>query len=82
MISYFIAFAISFSLVGLKAMQQLNVMHHKVLWIMPVSLGLGLAEVLIIGMAVENGLWIALPIGLGGGLGCILAMNLHKMWRK
>jgi hypothetical protein len=82
MISYLIAFAVSFSLVGLKALQQLNVFHHKVLWIMPVSLGLGLAEVLVIGLAVENGLWIALPIGVGGGLGCILAMKLHKRWRN
>jgi len=81
----------SFIYVGLKAMQQLNVVHHQVTWVLPVSIGLGLCEVFIVGViavaAVQAvGFWamalLGVSLGLGGGIGAIFSMCIHKRLRR
>jgi hypothetical protein len=79
---YALAFAASFVFVLLKAFQQLNVVHHQVWWIMPVSFGMATCEVMVVANVATAGWgWIVLPIGLGGGLGCLSAMWLHRRFR-
>lgn len=78
-----LAFFASFFFVLLKALQQLNVVHHKVWWVMPTSMGMALTEVFVIANVAHMGWgWIVVPVGLGGGLGCIAAMNLHRFFRN
>lgn len=78
LLTYAAAFAAAFVYVGLKAAQQLNVVHSKYVWIMPVSLGMAATEVLIIEKSAHYGWgWIVLAIGTGSGLGAMLAMWLH-----
>ncbi len=84
---YLSAFAVSFSYVFLKALQQLNVVHHKLLWIAPVSILMGLCEVFIISTVATNQagfmvlVSIGVSLGFGGAAGAILAMILHKRLR-
>lgn len=78
MLIYFIAFIASFVMIWLKAMQQLNVVKDKRLYIMPISMCMALCEVSIIGLVVSQSFWLFIPIGLGGGCGCLLAMSNHK----
>jgi hypothetical protein len=78
-----LAFAASFLFVLLKALQQLNVVHHKVWWVMPTSFGMATTEVFVIANVANMGWgWIVIPIGLGGGMGCIVAMHLHQFLRN
>lgn len=76
------AFAASFVFVSLKAWQQLNVVHHKVWWVLPTSMAMAACEVFVISAAARSGWgWIVIPVGLGGGLGCIAAMAIHRRVR-
>lgn len=75
---YLTAFCVSFVFVGLKSLQQLNVVQGRYLAVMPVSMLLAVAEVTIIASVVKSSLIIALPIGLGGGLGCCTAIFLNR----
>src|SRR3989304_4630413 len=43
-----ICLLLSFLYVFLRALQQLNVMHNRYAWVLPVSLGLGLCDVALI----------------------------------
>jgi len=80
--SFALAFLASFVFVGLKALQQLNVVHHKVYWVVPVSFAMAVCEVFVVVQSARSGWgWIVLPIGLGSGLGCLLAMAIHKRFR-
>lgn len=72
----------SFIFVALKAFQQLNVMHDRTKWVLPTSMFMALMEVSIIFGAISNGWRAAIPMGIGGGLGCLAAMNLHRRMRK
>ena len=80
---YVLAFSASFIFVALKAFQQLNVMKSKYLWVVPTSMAMAVCEVLLIVKAAEYG-WglIVLPIGLGGGTGCLLSMKIHSIISK
>jgi len=87
---YLSAFGASFLYVALKATQQLNVMDHLVWRITPVSIGMGLCEVFIIGTisykTIEGAgfwpmFWLGISLGLGGAVGAILAMNFHRRVR-
>lgn len=73
-------FSITFFRVFLRAFQQLNVVHNKYLVIVPISFLMALCEFVMIGLIAANyTAWIyILPMALGGGLGCILSMWLHK----
>ncbi len=79
---YALAFSASFVFVLLKAFQQLNVVHDQTWWVMPTSFGMALCEVAVVANVASAG-WglIVMPIGLGGGLGCLLAMYLHRRFR-
>jgi hypothetical protein len=80
---YALAFVASFIFVMLKALQQLNVVHHQVWWIMPVSFGMALCEVFVVANVARMGWgWIIIPVGLGSGLGCLFAMHLHRRLRN
>lgn len=73
-------FLASVTLVALKAGQQLNVVQHRS-WraILPISLCMGAAEVVIVVNVARSGaLWTAIPLGLGGACGCLLGMALHR----
>ncbi len=75
-------FAASFLYVGLKAFQQLNVVHDERLLVVPISLLMATCEVFIVSQIVVNGFgWIVLWIGLGAGLGALFSMSLHKRMR-
>lgn len=78
MIAYALAFVTSFLFVGLKSWQQLNVVHRKYWWILPTSVAMALCEVYVVSTVAKNG-WgvIALVIGVGAGLGSIIATWLH-----
>jgi len=79
---FFLAFVASFVFVGLKAAQQLNVVHDKVWWVVPVSFGMAVCEVFVIANVARLGWgWIILPVGFGSGLGCLFAMLIHRRYR-
>jgi len=74
-IPYLIAFAVSFIYIYLKAWQQINVMHKNYKAVPLVSMLMALCEVLTIGLVVKTSFWMFIPIGIGGGLGCILSIK-------
>jgi len=83
MMSIFATFVASFVGVFFKAFQQLNVVHHKILWVIPVSYVMAACEVFLIWqIAIAQSLWLLFPIGTGAGLGCVLSMVLHKRLRE
>lgn len=65
--------------VGLRSLQQLNVVHAKYWRILPTSLAMGIGDVaLILIMVRADTLWIGVVNGLGGAIGCLAAIYLHK----
>ena len=78
-ITLILSFLASFLFIGLKSWQQLNVFYRKYFLIIPTSLAMALAEVFIINQVVQIGynIWLVIVIGLGSGLGCIVATYLH-----
>ncbi len=75
---YELAFLASFMFVFLKAIQQLNVVRAKYLWIVPTSYAMAACEVYAVAAVATNGWgWIILPIGSGAALGCCLAVWTH-----
>jgi hypothetical protein len=80
--NYVLLACASFIFVALKAFQQLNVMHDRTKWVLPTSMLMACMEVSIIIGAISNGWRAAIPMGIGGGLGCLAAMRLHKRMRK
>ena len=81
---YLAVFGSSYLYIGLKALQQLQVMNYQFKFILPTSLGLAACEIFIVYRVAKTGwdtyLWLAL--GFGAGLGCMSAMYLHKKRRK
>jgi hypothetical protein len=79
-VSYLVAFAASFVYICLKAMQQINVVRDAQRWILPTSLGMTACEFYIVGYiaAVGPTLLGIMAIGIGSGLGCLLAMRIHR----
>lgn len=81
--SYLIVFLTTLVFVSLKAFQQLSVQHDRFWWIPPVSMGMAVCDVVTLTHIIKEGsVWIALPMGIAGGLGCWLAMWSHKHFRK
>lgn len=77
--------------VGLKAYQQLNVVHHRVWAVVPVSYGMAVCEFFLVGyiaMATIEATsfnaqaWLVFQIGTGGAMGAVFSMILHKKVRK
>jgi hypothetical protein len=76
--SYIIAFAVSFVYIYLKAWQQINVIKHNIKMVPIVAMMMGLCEVLTIGLVVNESWLMFIPIGLGGGIGCVLSMLVNN----
>jgi hypothetical protein len=79
---YVMMFLISTAFVAAKSIQQQNV-SHKIYWLIPpVSIILALFEVYVVSTIVKNGLddmlYVALSLGLGGGFGSVSATYLHS----
>jgi len=77
MVSLFIA---SFVLVFIRAFQQRNVAFDRYLAILPTSLLFAAADVYVVITVVNAGFKIStvLSMGIGAGLGAMLAMFIHK----
>jgi len=72
----------TFALVFLRAIQQLNVMHHQYIAAALTPYGIACAEVTSVLYVVKTG-WVAVPwVGTGGMLGVVTAMALHKHLRN
>ena len=72
----------SFALVFLRAVQQLNVIHHRVSWAIVTSFAIAFAEVAVVLIVVDRG-WTAAPwVGAGGAVGVTSAMALHRWARE
>lgn len=81
--TYALAFGASFIFIFLKAFQQLNVVHRQYLLVVPTSMAMSACEVAVIYLVAKQGWgWLVVATGLGGGLGCVAAMFLHKFTRK
>lgn len=76
-----LAFFATFALVGIKAIQQINVATRRYKGMMLCSMILAVTEVAVVSSIVLAGWSVALPIGLGGGLGAMAAtyFNHHYL---
>lgn len=72
----------AFLFVGLRSIQQLNVMHHRIAWVIPTSLCMALCEVTSLLNVIKGGWWSWVPVFVGGCSGCVLGMHLHLMMRR
>lgn len=81
--SYLTLFCTSIAFIALRAFQQLNVQHDRYLWVPPVTALMAVCEVVSITTIVQHGaLTAAVPLAIGGVLGCWLAMWFHKYMRS
>ena len=79
-----LAFLASLLFVGLKAFQQLNVVHSQYLAVMPTSMAMAACEVFVVANVARAG-WhwpLVIAVGTGAGLGCCASMWIHKRTRK
>lgn len=75
-------FLSSLVFIAMRAFQQLNVQHHRYLWVPPVTAFMAICEVLTVGGIIKVGsLYAAIPLTFGGVLGCWFSMWLHKKLR-
>lgn len=82
--TFLAAFFASFLFVGLKAAQQLNVVHDQYWLVVPTSVLMAVCEVYVVANIASLG-WhvpLVLSVGLGSGLGCVASMFLHKRLRR
>ena len=83
-----VAWAANFTFIGLKAAQQLHVVHNKKVAVVVTSNLLAAVEVLVLWAVVKTAntpldyLKLVLTLGTSGGLGCVLAMTLHNHYFK
>lgn len=66
--------------VGLRSFQQRNVTNDNYAWVVPTSICMAAVDASLMISIVKNG-WsipLVLSVGIGGGLGCIVAMLFHK----
>ncbi len=80
------AFGASFLFTALKAFQQLNVVRENFKLIIPTSVAMAGCQVFVIANIAQQGWgWIVLPIGVGAGIGAVMAMFFHpkiECWLK
>jgi hypothetical protein len=93
MTTYIILFVAQFCFVATKAFQQLNVMHHKPVWVFWTSGVMSVFECGVYGAVtfkayevVQGGdvlyfMLLAIPLWLGGALGSIMSMAIHRRIR-
>jgi hypothetical protein len=81
--------AANFIFIFLKAFQQRNVAFMHYWWVVPTSLLMGIVEVGVVGAVAIKAtaassllsLWpIIIAIGVGGGLGAVASMWIHKRY--
>lgn len=94
MTSYLILFVAQTCYIATRAFQQLNVMHHKRVWLFWTSAVMAIFECTVYGSitfkaieVVDSGdllsfALIAIPLWLGGSLGSLCSMEIHKRLRK
>lgn len=76
-------FCTSLVFIAMRAFQQLNVQHHRYLWVPPVTAAMAICEVLTVTAIIKTGsLTAAIPLTAGGVLGCWFSMWLHKRLRE
>ncbi|MDY0087111.1 MAG: hypothetical protein RBS78_00935 [Coriobacteriia bacterium] len=80
--SLFIAYLISVLYVGLRATQQLNVVHDRYKLVLPTSLLMAVADYYIINAVVSQSPWVILSFGLGGATGCCISMQVNKFIKR
>ena len=74
-----VVFLCSLTFVFLKAFQSRNVVLDRDRWVMPTAALIACAEVgMLVAIIEDPGLWAILPVALGGGLGALLAMRVHR----
>ena len=93
MTTYIILFVAQFCFVATKAFQQLNVLHHKPVWVFWTSGVMSVFECGVYGAVtfkayevVQGGdvlyfMLLAIPLWLGGALGSIMSMAIHRRIR-
>ena len=94
MASYLILFVAQSCYVATKAFQQLNVMHHKRVWLFWTSGVMAIFECGVYGAITFKAIetinsgdivsfaLLAIPLWLGGSLGSLCSMEIHKRLRK
>lgn len=83
--TYFSGFLAMLVYVFTRSFQQLNVTHSRYALIIPTSLTMATLDVVLVGMIAGRGAFdpiLCLALGFGGGFGSIVAVYLHKHWRK
>ena len=79
--TFLAAFGAAFTFVFLKSWQQQNVVYEKYRWIMPTSMAMALCEGYVVWqLAAAFKPALIVTIGLGSGLGCMLATYLHHKY--
>ena len=74
--------AATFALVFLRAIQQLNVVHHNITLAAITSYLIAAAGVSELLLVIDQG-WTSIPwVGTGGALGVVAAMITHKKLRE
>jgi hypothetical protein len=83
-VTHLYAFFAALAYVFLRSAQQLNVAHEKYWWIMPTSIIMGVFDVYIVAQIAKQGYsWqLVLMLGIGSGIGAMVATKLHSMARK
>lgn len=77
----YLIFTATFCFIALKAFQQLNVVHNNRWFVLPTSVLMACFEVIVIYKVAHEGYAAILPMGLGGGFGCLAAMEIHQRLR-
>lgn len=80
---YVILFFTSLLFIAMRAFQQLNVQHDRYLWVPPTTTLMAVCEVASITTIIQQAtLLSAIPLAMGGVLGCWFSMWFHKRMRK
>ena len=80
---YIALFFSSLVFIAMRAFQQLNVQHHRYMWVPPVTALMAVCEVLTVTTIIAaDSLYAAIPLTFGGVFGCWLSMWMHKKMRE
>lgn len=90
MLVYVTVFFLSFVAIFLKGFSQQNVVHRRKGLMIPTSVFLATAEMLTAGVFVTNyiqngilySISLAVVIGIGGGIGCMMSLDFHSWLTK
>lgn len=84
MLSYLIAFGISFVSVFFKALQNRNYNFDNYAMIVPTSWAIAACELYLLSLFMRDGITIGyvVVVGTGSGLGGMLAMKMHSRFFK